>query len=97
MSLKKLFLPFDPNIPKVDIPNLELIYIENLQDIIDILAGRPPLLVYTTKTIFEENRVVEKDFNQIIGHEFAKRALEIVAAGEHYVMMDGPPVAGKAF
>jgi magnesium chelatase family protein len=41
LSLKKLFLPFDPTIPKVEIPNLELIYIENLQDIIDILSGRP--------------------------------------------------------
>lgn len=95
LSLKKLFLPFDPTIPKIDIPNLELIYIENIQDIIDILAGRPPLQFIQPKTMIEENKI-EKDFNQIIGHEFAKRALEIAAAGEHYVMMDGPPGCGKS-
>jgi magnesium chelatase family protein len=32
----------------------------------------------------------------IIGHEFAKQALEIAAAGEHYVMMDGPSGCGKS-
>lgn len=96
LSLKKLFLPFDPTIPKIDIPNLELIYIDNIQDIIDILAGRPPLQFIQPKIMIEENKVIEKDFNQIIGHEFAKRALEIAAAGEHYVMMDGPPGCGKS-
>lgn len=40
--------------------------------------------------------VVERDFNQIIGHEFAKRALEIAASGGHYVLMDGPPGCGKS-
>ncbi|MEH7373554.1 ATP-binding protein [Neobacillus drentensis] len=40
--------------------------------------------------------VVERDFNQIIGHEFAKRALEIAASGEHFVLMDGPPGCGKS-
>jgi magnesium chelatase family protein len=27
--------------------------------------------------LLEDHMVVERDFNQIIGHEFAKRALEI--------------------
>nr|WP_328589227.1 ATP-binding protein [Litchfieldia alkalitelluris] len=40
--------------------------------------------------------VYEKDFNQIIGHQFAKRALEIPAAGEHHVFMTGPPGYGKS-
>jgi magnesium chelatase family protein len=39
---------------------------------------------------------MERDFNQIIGHAFAKRALEIAASGEHYVLVDGPPGCGKS-
>lgn len=40
LKLKKLFLPFDPTIPKIDITDVELIYIETLQDVMDHLAGR---------------------------------------------------------
>ncbi|WP_245947435.1 ATP-binding protein [Bacillus taeanensis] len=38
----------------------------------------------------------EKDFQQIYGHQQAKRALEIAAAGAHNVFMSGTPGCGKS-
>lgn len=35
------------------------------------------------------------DFADVVGHRHAKRALEIVAAGGHHLLMVGPPGAGK--
>lgn len=35
------------------------------------------------------------DFSEIIGNSYAKRALEIVAAGGHNLLMSGPPGTGK--
>ncbi|WP_209121699.1 ATP-binding protein [Alkalihalobacillus sp. BA299] len=62
----------------------------------DILAGRQLLSFIQPKPILEEEEVGYRDFNQFIGHEFAKRALEIAASGERYVLMDGPPGCGKS-
>ncbi|MCA1322472.1 ATP-binding protein [Bacillus tianshenii] len=96
LGISKLVFPYDPTIPHLDIPDVELVYVETLQDVIDHLSGQPTLSFIQTTKQKEEPDKFEKNFNQIIGHGFAKRALEIAAAGEHYVLMDGPPGCGKS-
>jgi magnesium chelatase family protein len=38
---------------------------------------------------------IQTDFKEIMGQEHVKRALEIAAAGNHNLLMNGPPGAGK--
>jgi len=38
---------------------------------------------------------IEFDFNEILGQEQAKRAVEIAASGAHNIFMQGPPGSGK--
>jgi magnesium chelatase family protein len=96
LKLKQLYLPFDPNLPHIEIPDLELVYIQSIQDVLAALNGQQflPFLPPVNQT--DECITIERDFNQIIGHSFAKRALEIAASGGHYVLMDGPPGCGKS-
>jgi magnesium chelatase family protein len=43
----------------------------------------------------EDTYAQTHDFKYVIGQQFAKRALEIAAAGGHNIIMDGPPGSGK--
>lgn len=44
----------------------------------------------------ESHPPITTDFQSIIGHKTAKRALEIAAAGGHHVLLSGPPGCGKS-
>ena len=96
LHLQTLFLPFDPTIPVVEIDDLELVYIQTIQDVVDLLSGQQILTVTKPKECIDELIHFQRNFNQVIGHDFAKRALEIAASGEHYLLMDGPPGCGKS-
>jgi magnesium chelatase family protein len=97
IGLKRLYLPFDQNLPELEFNDLELIYVKNLQEVVEHLAGRlvPSLLIPESG---EEKEVPNcyPDFKKIMGHSFAKHALEVAAAGEHHLFMSGPPGCGKS-
>lgn len=96
LGIKRLYIPYDEKQPVLDIDGLEIIYTSSLRELIENLEGRGGPL-FTPKT--EEphsHRSNYIDFQQIIGHTSTKRALEVAAAGEHHVLMTGPPGCGKS-
>ena len=50
-------------------------------------------MLYKNTSIQEEK--YEEDFGDVKGNYFVKRGLEIAAAGNHNVMLIGPPGSGK--
>lgn len=53
-------------------------------------------IIVAPKAELSQEASLYQDMADIQGQESAKRALEIVAAGEHNLMMSGPPGAGKS-
>jgi magnesium chelatase family protein len=97
IGLKKLYLPFSEHLAGLEIDNLELIYVKDLRQVVEILEEKiaKPLFVEATakKRVYTN---IYPDFQNIIGHPFAKHALTIAAAGGHHVLMSGPPGCGKS-
>lgn len=99
LGFKRAYLPYDPLIPLEMFEGLECIVIQHIQDVLQHLSGQEILPLYiNSKPIdfFSPTYNFPRDFQDIIGHEQAKQAFEIAAAGEHNLLMSGPPGCGKS-
>lgn len=97
----RLFLPLH-NAPQARLTSgIQVIGISTLQELYKCLKGlsAPPEAPrpsrHTHQTI--ATRMTHKliTFDHIVGHEQAKRALTIAAAGRHNILLSGSPGAGK--
>jgi len=75
---------------------IKVIGVENLKEAVEYLEGKREIAVPEIKIedLFEKPSY-SFDLGFIKGQEYAKRALEITAAGGHNLLMSGPPGAGK--
>jgi len=82
-GFKRIFIPISNTKEASIIPDIEVIKIENLKELIDILNKDT---VYTVEPVLDISTLREEkvgknyDFSHVIGQEQAKRALEIAAA-----------------
>lgn len=94
-----LLPPIDTSFLQVS-DEIELVPLNNVQQMLDYLNGQLSLAMIRMPLVKEYETDIEPvdfiDFQMIHGHEQAKRALEIAAAGGHHVLLNGPPGCGKS-
>lgn len=68
----------------------------SLLDIFQSLTASAPKQVNTTQPNSTANAEPSPDWSDVVGQEQCKRALLIAAAGQHHMLLVGPPGTGKS-
>lgn len=97
-GIERLFLPADNAAEAGIARNLRVHAVASLRQAVDMLEGAcglPAVITDVAALFAREQSAASPDLADVRGQKAVKRALEIAAAGGHYLLMIGSPGSGK--
>ncbi len=96
LKFKEIILPKANGAEAAMVNDIDVIALDSLIDVAKYLCGQKlfqPIKTNTDERVYKSNYPLNMGW--IKGQNYAKRALEIAAAGGHNLFMQGPPGTGK--